>query len=316
MKKLGKLEKVQIQDVWPNEAGDFTPWLAQENNIDILGEELKLSLEVQSSEEPVGPFRADILCRDTDTDNFVLIENQYGRTDHKHLGQLMTYASGLEAATIIWISEKFTEEHRAALDWLNSKTDDTLEFFGVEIELYKIGDSDPAPRFNIIAKPNNWSRNIKRTAQSDGLSGAKQIQLEYWTAFQSFCEQQNTSFNVREPVPHHRITIVTGHSSFTLRAFANTRDKRIGAFIVFKGLNGFNEFKRLRELYEQETKKVINSNLLWEEAEQEEKYHRIIVRLQANDPTNREQWDKQHKLLVDLIQNYIDFFKDKVSVYK
>ena len=159
-KPLGKLQKVDIKTVWKTEYNHFTPWLAKEENIAILGEELKIDLEVIEMEESVGPFRADILCKDTGTDKYVIIENQFGKTDHTHLRQIMTYASGLDAFTVIWIAENFTEEHRAALDWLNNITDENIEFFGIEIELFKIGESSPAPMFNMVSKPNTWSKSI------------------------------------------------------------------------------------------------------------------------------------------------------------
>jgi len=115
-KNLGRLEKVDLREAWTSESSDFTPWLAQEQNLKLLGESIGLELELESQEETVGPFRADILCKDTATNDWVLIENQLERTDHSHLGQLITYAAGLNAVTIVWISERFTDEHRAALE--------------------------------------------------------------------------------------------------------------------------------------------------------------------------------------------------------
>lgn len=150
MNTLGRLEKVDLRNFWTTEAGDFTPWLAQEENIALLGEAVGVELEVEAQEKSVGPFRADILCKDTSTDQWVLIENQLERTDHTHLGQLLTYGAGLNAVTIVWIAAKFTEEHRAALDWLNEITDERFNFFGLEVELWRIGDSLAAPKFNII----------------------------------------------------------------------------------------------------------------------------------------------------------------------
>jgi hypothetical protein len=111
---------VELRQAWTGEATEFTPWLAQ--NVAVLGDALELELEVEAQEQPVGPFRADILCKDTATDNWVLIENQLERTDHSHLGQLLTYAAGLDAVTIVWVAARFTDEHRAALDWLNNVT--------------------------------------------------------------------------------------------------------------------------------------------------------------------------------------------------
>ncbi len=118
-KDLGKLEKVELRDIWETEGQGFTPWLAEEKNLEMLGEAIGIELELEAQEKDVGPFRADILCKNLEDDSLVLIENQIERTDHKHLGQLLTYASGLQSVTIVWIAAKFTEEHRAALDWLN-----------------------------------------------------------------------------------------------------------------------------------------------------------------------------------------------------
>lgn len=126
MKPLGRLEKVDLRIVWTHEANHFTPWLAQENNLALLGDTIGLDLELSSREQSVGPYRADIVCKDTITDSWVLIENQLERTDHTHLGQLLTYAAGLDAVTIVWIAPRITDEHRAALDWLNEVTDERI----------------------------------------------------------------------------------------------------------------------------------------------------------------------------------------------
>jgi hypothetical protein len=169
---LGRLERVDLRQVWQNEAGDFTPWLAREDNIALLGETIGLELEVEAEEKGVGPFRADILCKDTATNNWVLVENQLERTDHTHLGQLLTYAAGLQAVTIVWVAERFTDEHRAALDWLNEITDGRFNFFGLEIELWRIGDSPVAPKFNVVCKPNNWTQTI---TEIEDLSETKRL---------------------------------------------------------------------------------------------------------------------------------------------
>ena len=109
MKPLGLLSKVDLRSTWLREDTDFTPWLAQEISLAILGDAIGLDLVLEAQERDVGPFRADILCKDTASGNWVLIENQLEKTDHTHLGQLITYAAGLDAVTIVWISSKFTE---------------------------------------------------------------------------------------------------------------------------------------------------------------------------------------------------------------
>ena len=119
-----------------------------------------MELELEAQETDVGQFRADILCKNTDDRSWVLIENQLERTDHRHLGQILTYAAGLHAVTICWIAESFADEHRATIDWLNEISDDKFQFFGLEIEVWKIGDSPPAPKFNVVSRPNDWTRGV------------------------------------------------------------------------------------------------------------------------------------------------------------
>lgn len=183
---LGRLERVELRNAWLGEATSFTPWLATPDNIVLLGEAIGIELEVDSQEKDVGPFRADILCRDTVNNHFVLIENQLERTDHGHLGQLLTYAAGLEAVTIVWIASRFTDEHRAALDWLNNATKTEINFFGIEIELWRIGSSPMAPKFNVVSQPNDWSKAVRQQAsitQRTAMTEFQKLHLEFWTQF-------------------------------------------------------------------------------------------------------------------------------------
>ena len=122
----------------------------------------------------------------------MLIENQLERTDHSHLGQLLTYAAGLEAVTVVWIAERFTDEHRAALDWLNEITDEGFSFFGLEIELWRIGDSPMAPKFNMVSHPNDWTKTVSRISPTGELTSTNQLYLEYWTALRDLLEQRVT----------------------------------------------------------------------------------------------------------------------------
>src|SRR6266568_3986454 len=164
-KELGHLERVNIREVWANEATEFTPWLGSDTSLQALGEAIGMTLHLQAQEQPIGIFRADILAKDETSGNWVLIENQLERTDHTHLGQLITYASGLRACTIIWIAGVFTDEHTSALTWLNEITHEDIQFFGIEIELWQIGNSPAAPKFNVIVRPNSWTRSISSAVQ-------------------------------------------------------------------------------------------------------------------------------------------------------
>ena len=163
---LGTLKKIDdLRTVWPNEAKDFTPWLAK--NLSLLSDAVGIDISFAETESSVGDFSADILATDADTGQNIIIENQLGDTDHDHLGKLITYASGKAADLVIWIVKKAREEHRAAIEWLNSHTTDDIGFILCEVKLYHIGNSDIAPAFVVIEQPNDWARGMKQ-AKSDG----------------------------------------------------------------------------------------------------------------------------------------------------
>lgn len=232
---LGKLEKVDLRQIWQTEGQDFTPWLAREENLEMLGEAIGIELELEAQEKDVGPFRADILCKNTEDDSLVLIENQIEKTDHRHLGQLLTYAAGLQSVTIVWVAAKFTEEHRAALDWLNERTDKEIRFFGLEIELWKIGNSPAAPKFNVISKPNNWSKTVSDAAkeiENQTTSETKKLQYRYWVALVDYLEEVRSKLRPQTPSPKHWLTFTIGRSGFHLNALLNTRENKIGIELV------------------------------------------------------------------------------------
>ena len=164
---LGILKTVAPRQKWINEARDFTPWLS--NNIEELGNALGLELEVENIEVAVGPYSADILAKDTGTGQYVVIENQLEKTNHDHLGKAITYASVLDASTIIWIATDFTPEHRKALDWLNDHTSENISIYGVQLELWQIDDNKAALKFNVICKPNDAVRQAARAIATDEL---------------------------------------------------------------------------------------------------------------------------------------------------
>jgi hypothetical protein len=308
--KLGRIEKIDLRSYWKREASDFTPWLAQEENIQLLGETIGIDLEVQSQEESVGPFSADILCKDTFNDHYVLIENQLERTDHTHLGQLMTYAAGLEAVTIIWIAQKFTDEHRAALDWLNRITDDTFNFFGIEIELVRIGDSVPAPIFNLVSKPNNWSKQIKQSA-GHNITDTKLLQMEYFQALKVYLEERKSSFKIQKPAPQHWTNISIGKSNLYLSATVNSRDKSINIWFNIQTANAKETFDKLYEIAFQDSLKAISSNLVWDRLENR-KMSGVTLKT-SGDFTDRTDWNNQFEWFKVNIERFIAFFKPIIT---
>lgn len=293
MTELGRLEKVDLRNAWATEAGDFTPWLAGEENIRLLSETVGLELEVQATEKEVGSFRADILCKDVATDQWVLIENQLEGTDHTHLGQLLTYAAGLDAVTIIWIAERFTAEHRAALDWVNNVTREGVGFFGLEIELWRIGDSPFAPKFNIVCKPNEWSRAVKTTTESTG------PWLEFWSAFRDYVESQGNPVKCRQPGRTGWMSFAVGRSNTGLYAGYNRTDAlwTVGLYLTGESREEFfQQLLKRKDGVEHE----LGFELVWGFPDMKDKY--ISVRAPGIEPSAREQWGEQHEwLLLKLI---------------
>lgn len=299
---LGRLQKVELREAWLSEPGDFTPWLAQEENLSLLGEAIGMELELESQEKDVGPFRADILCKDTATDNWVLIENQLERTDHTHLGQLLTYAAGLKAVTIVWIAQRFTDEHRATLDWLNERTDKTINFFGLEIELWKIADSPIAPKFNIKSQPNGWSQTVQQAAAaSTEVSSIKQFQLRFWTAYKQYMEDKGSFVRCQKPLPQNWTNHAIGRTGVHLSATVSQWNFETGAkgpetraVLYLDGPNAKTEFAALAA--QKETlERSLGFPLTWYNPDN--KAACSIYTKQNEDFQNEAQWPQQFEWL-------------------
>ncbi len=220
--KLDKLIKISdLREVWKNEALDFTPWLAKEENLALLSETIGIDITLEEKESSVGTFSVDIFAKEEGTGRNIIIENQLEDTNHDHLGKLITYASGKNAEIVIWIVKHARDEHRKAIEWLNSHTDDTAAFFLIEIELWKIGQSQPAPKFNIVERPNDWAKAMR---QQD-LSPTEALKLEYWTEFKSYAETQGDltkEFFLRKPSKDHWYDFATGKSGVGLHLTITT----------------------------------------------------------------------------------------------
>lgn len=210
--KLGKLKEIDIRTVWPHEQYDFSKWLAQDENIQELGDSLNLSLTDVETETSVGNFRCDILAKDELTGKMVLIENQLEATNHDHLGKIITYASGLDAAVVVWIVASARDEHAAAIEWLNKHTDDEISFFLLEVHAYQIGDSDPAPQFTIIEQPNDFVKTVKSVAKSADMNESQKQRLEFWTRFNDVVESKGKPFNKRKATTDHWYNVAIGSS--------------------------------------------------------------------------------------------------------
>lgn len=232
MDTLGKIQKIEdLRTIWAHEAHDFSKWLSQEKNLALLSYTIGIDIILEELESPVGGFNVDLYATEEGTGRKIIIENQLEDTDHDHLGKIITYASGKGAEVVIWIVKRARDEHKQAVEWLNQHTDEDIGFFLLEIELWKINDSLPAPKFNIVERPNDWAKTMKTV---EGLSDTKKVQLKFWQAFNDYAYNNvefKKVFSKRKPQPQHWYDLSVGSSAYHIVLTANTQKKLLGADI-------------------------------------------------------------------------------------
>lgn len=262
-KNLAKLKKVDLREVFEHEATDFTKWLAQQENLDLLGEEIGIDIKLIQSEASVGKFSVDILAEEESSGRKIIIENQLEDTNHDHLGKIITYASGYDAEIIIWIVRDYREEHQKAIDWLNEHTDEHISFFLIKIELWQIENSNPAPKFEIIVSPNEWAKAIKTDAARGELTDTKIQQLDFWKKFKDYVRTKDAKIRLQTPRPQHWYDISIGSSDAHVALTINSRENLLGCEIYINKNKDL--FKFLLERKE-EIEKEIGEKAEWVDA--------------------------------------------------
>ena len=313
MSDFGRLERVDLRQGWMTEAQHFTPWLAREENLALLADTLGLDLEFEAQERAVGPFRADILCKNTADDSWVLIENQLERTDHSHLGQLITYAAGLHAVTIVWIAARFADEHRAACDWLNEITSENVRIFALEVELWRIGQSPIAPKFNIISQPNDWAKQVA-TAQkaiNDGeFSDTRQTQWRYWKSVEDLIGKANGAIRPVSPQASSWVSHGIGKTGVHFNFAMSRPEKLVRIEVYLSGLHAKSDFAQLAAR-QAEIEAKLGKSLVWQPMP-DKKDARIALHLSDIDPFNEADWDRQHRWIVENAQLLHQVFRPLV----
>lgn len=213
--QFGTIRKLKLRDIWPREATDFTPWLAE--NISELGEALGMDLEIKQTEAAVGEFSLDLLAVDLGTNQNVIIENQLTQTDHDHLGKLLTYAAGYNASTVIWVADVVRDEHKQTLEWLNERTYENTQFFGVVVEVFKVDDSKPAFTFTPIVSPSNWQKSKKKQV-SDSVSPKGEAYRQYFQLLIDELREKHHFTNAKLGQPQNWYSFPSGYSGIYLSA--------------------------------------------------------------------------------------------------
>ena len=268
MIKFSELKQVPLREIWPNEASDFTPWLAK--NIQKLGDALGMDLEIIDREAPVGDFSLDLLAQDLGSPRTVIIENQLTQTDHDHLGKLLTYAAGFDASIVVWISEEVRDEHRQAMEWLNQRTDTETQFFAVVVEVLQIDNSKPALDFKLVVSPNEWQKS-KKQKTSTNLTPKQEKYKDYFQVLIDELREKHKFTKARAGQPQNWYTFSSGIRGIGYGAQFAKGGKVLAYVNIYQDISG----NRL-DLFDtlQKQNKNIESNfgtaLEWNRAEEQQ----------------------------------------------
>ena len=297
-------EVKDLRTVWPHEALDFTPWLAEDENLALLADELGIEMTADETEASVGDFNVDIVATEEGTGKKIIIENQLEDTNHDHLGKLITYAAGKEATKIIWIVKRAREEHRAAIEWLNNHTEEEVSFFLCEIHLYRIGNSMPAVKFEVIEKPNDWTKTVKK---KDTHNPSEQFRLEYWQEFNEYAfanGQYAKMFNRRKPTTDHWMNLPIGSSACHL---AIDLIRKYGHLIVELYISDDKELYQSLLSKKGNIEKDVGCELKWCELP-EKKASRIML-IKPVDFDDKSTWTAQFEWVMDTTMKFKKAFQ-------
>lgn len=298
--KLGKLEKVELRNVWKHEALDFTNWLAQPENLSLLSDEIGIDISLIQTEANVGKFSVDILAEEEQTGRKIVIENQLETTDHDHLGKIITYASGFDAEIIVWIVRDVRDEHKQAVDWLNEHTDEKINFFVIKMEVWQIGDSPYAPKFYVVSQPNDWAKIIKRTStQPSKVSETKLLQLEFWEKFREFARNKGSKVRFGKPNPQHWFDISFGTSDAHITLTVSNQLGLMSCEIYIPDSKElFFRLETLKDVIHQE----LGLHLEW--AELPKKKASRIKALKQIKVSETDQWEEYFTWLLERVEDF------------
>ena len=308
MASIGKLKEVDVRELWRHEQYDFSKWLSKEENIEYLNEILGLTLVSVDNEVYVGPYRCDLVAKDETSGITVIVENQLEGTNHDHLGKIITYASGLDAKVIVWIVKEAKEEHRAAIEWLNNNTVSDINFFLIEIHAYKIGESDPAPKFEVVEKPNDFVKRSKVNRGDEDLNKSQAARLYFWEEFNKVVTQRGKPFNLRKATTDHWYDVAVGSSDAHISI--NLVNKE-GNIIVELYINNnkalFDKLKNQKEAIEEQ----LGMKLVWDRIDTK-KASRIKYSIEGLDFDKQDNYGELMNTAIDVAVKMRDVFKQYI----
>ena len=312
MADLGIIKYLRLKDVWPKEAADFVPWLVEEKNLADFSNRLGIELQFEQANVPVGPYFADILAKDA-RDEYVVIEVQFNKSDHDHLGKLITYGATLGAKTVIWISETFTDEHRKSIAWLNENTNEDLALFAVKPKVIQIDFSKPAVEFEVEEQPNEVVKAASIQKASGDISESRKVQLEFWQLFEASLLEKKVVLSAETPAPKYWFNVPLGRSNIHLSNILNTDAGRVGLRVYLHNKvadRALEQLIRDKDAIEKE----IGSPLQWNP--NPENADKTIVLSQPINLDDRSDWRTKIEWLTDMNARFRKAFMPRVKGLK
>ena len=307
--KIGKLQEVNIRELWKHEQYDFSAWLTKDENIELLNEKIGLTLVDINTEAYVGAYRCDIVAVDETTNVKVIIENQLENSNHDHLGKIITYASGLDAKVIVWIVKEARDEHRSAIEWLNNHTSKDINFFLIELHAYKIGNSEPAPMFQIIEEPNDFIKESKGTKSDGTMNKSQSERLEFWTKFNDHVIARGKPFNIHKAGSAHWYDVSVGTSGVKISIALINKDKYISVELyIYDNKALFDKLFEERE----EIESQLGFEMEWLRLEKS-KASRILYKIDGLNFDDHSNYDKLIEEAIDKAIAMRDVFKNRLK---
>lgn len=301
---IGKLEKVELRDIWKNEATDFTCWL--EDSIDDLSSFIGFDLEIVEREKKVGSFSIDLYA-ETSQGEKVIIENQLDRTDHIHLGQIITYFTNLEAKYVIWIAKEARQEHANAINWLNESTD--INFYLIQIEAYRIGNSKPAPYFKIVCQPDEDMKAIG--AEKKDFTEREKFNVNFWETMMKKCSARLPHFCNKKASKYHFHSGSAGKSGFSFVFLATGKYYGLELYIDVgdkdKNMDIFNSISKHKERIENE----FGQKLIWDEIP-DKRATRVRFKIKEKSIVDIN-WEQAQDEMINLMEKFESIFRPEVK---
>ncbi|NLT07922.1 MAG: DUF4268 domain-containing protein [Ruminococcus sp.] len=307
--KIGKLQEVNIRDLWKHEQYDFSAWLSQSDNIELLNEKIGLTLVDINTEAYVGAYRCDIVAVDETSGIKVIIENQLENSNHDHLGKIITYASGLDAKVIVWIVKEARDEHRSAIEWLNNNTSKDINFFLIELHAYKIGDSEPAPMFQIVEQPNDFIKESKNNKSAETVNKSQSERLEFWTQFIDHVINRGKPFAVRKAGTAHWYDVSIGTSEAKISVALINKDSYISVELYIYDNKAL--FDKLFEEHE-EIEHQLGFQMEWLRLDNS-KASRILYKINGLNFDDHSNYDELIETAIDRVIKIREVFKNRLK---